>query len=217
MKIYPSLISADILNLEKVITTLNSYADGYHLDVMDDHFVPNLTWGPMFINAIAKKTSLPLHIHLMVSKPQNWVDRLNLSHKDSFVFHIETMVDDYQTNLLINKIKKNRVKVGVALNPKTPIDAIEKFLPIINEVLVMSVTPGFSGQQFIDVTKKVDQLVAFRQQQSLAFEIGMDGGINTHNITTVARHHVDIVGIASALFTGDDYVSALQDLRKILL
>ncbi len=213
MKIYPSLISADLLRLKEVITLLDNHCDGYHLDVMDDHFVPNLTWGPMFINAIAADTTLPLQVHLMVTDPATWLSRLDLCDKDSIIFHIEAMETIEQAIELIKDIHDQGIRAGIALNPATEVTRIKGLLPQVDEVLVMSVNPGFSGQAFIDVTNKIDELKDIRLYENLTFEIGMDGGINKNNIPILKQHGVEFVGIASAIFSEIDLVKAVKNLR----
>lgn len=217
MKIYPSLISSDLLNLKQTITTLDAYCDGYHIDVMDDHFVPNLTWGPPFVNAISAVTHLPLQVHLMVDNPQQWVERLELCVNDSFIFHIEAIQTENALQELVDQVKQKKYKVGLALNPKTNVQKIHSILPLLDEVLIMSVEPGFSGQAFMpEVTGKVDELKQLRDQLQGSFNICMDGGINDQNITELAKCGVDIVAVAAAIFFKDDPVKALQSLYEIL-
>ncbi len=216
MKIYPSLISSDLLRLHDTISELNTICDGYHLDIMDDHFVPNLTWGPAFINAIAQATQLPLHVHLMVDSPETWLARLDLKNKDSFVFHIEAVRDISDARFLIDQIKAKDIRVGIAINPGTEVSAIHGVLSYVDDVLVMSVQPGFSGQKFIDITQKITELCEYRTQNNLSFVIGIDGGVSQDNITMLKNKHVDYVGVASALFGSNDFVKALQDFYKSL-
>jgi ribulose-phosphate 3-epimerase len=214
MEILPSLISADILNLEKVIKSLDPYCNGYHVDVMDDHFVPNLTWGPMFVNAIKKVTSLPLHVHLMVDNPAAWIDRIQLNGKDFFIFHIEVFDSPDLIENLIQDVKSKGWKVGIALNPKTDIKLIFDYIKDLDHVLIMSVEPGFSGQKFIpEVTSKIEPLVKKREELNLSFKIGMDGGIGGENIKNLSEMGVDQFGIASAIFSKKDVVKALQELK----
>jgi ribulose-phosphate 3-epimerase len=214
VEIYPSLISSNLLNLQSTINQLDSYCDGYHLDIMDDHFVPNLTWGPAFINAISESTHLPLQVHLMVDNPAAWIDRLKLCVNDCFVFHGEA-VEYGDALLLINRVKSKKVKVGVALNPETPIRAIEYLLPQLDHVLVMAVEPGFSGQKFIpSILNKVNELAHIRSAQCLPFKIGVDGGVTYDNIALLAQHHVDLVCVASAIFFKPNPLEALQYLYK---
>ena len=213
MEIFPSLISADILNLEKVIKSLDPHCNGYHIDVMDDHFVPNLTWGPMFVNSISKITNLPLHVHLMVDNPSVWIDRVLLDEKDIFIFHIEAFNDSERMENLIQDVKNKGWKVGIALNPKTDIKLVFDYLKDLDHVLIMSVEPGFSGQKFIQkVLLKIEPLIKKREELNLAFKIGMDGGIGSENIKELSEMGIDQFGIASVIFSKKDIIKALQEL-----
>ncbi len=216
MEILPSLISGDILNLEKTIKLLDSHCDGYHIDVMDDHFVPNLTWGPMFVNKIVQTTSLPIHAHLMVDNPASWVDRLKLRFDDIFIFHTESLVDFQEIDELILDIKDKGLKVGIALNPQTDVNLIFNFLKDLDHVLLMSVEPGFSGQKFIPkVVEKIKPLIDKREELNQSFKIGIDGGIGKDNIRMLSEAGVDQFGVASAIFYRNDPVTALQDLYNV--
>ena len=215
MEIYPSLISSDLLNLKQTMQLLDPHCQGYHIDVMDNHFVPNLTWGPAFIKAMSGATKLPLHVHLMVDDPQKWVDMLDLSKKDLFVFHVEAAGDDKKIAQLIKMVNAKNIPVGIAVNPQTPIESIFDFLPSLAQVLLMSVEPGFSGQEYMSlVEEKIAPLVS-RKQDGLSFKICMDGGINVSNIKKLAGMGVEQFGIASAIFGGDDPVAAIQKLSQI--
>ncbi len=141
MKIYPSLISADILNLASVIEQLNPLCDGYHIDIMDGHFVPNLTWGPIFGNAVAKKTELPLHIHLMVSDPTTIAARLTPRPQDCITFHYEAIKKASDMLPTITHLKNMRCHVGIAINPETPAAAIQPYIEAIDAIIIMSVNP----------------------------------------------------------------------------
>jgi len=217
MKIYPSLISCDILNIQKTIEQLDEHCDGYHLDVMDDHFVPNLTWGPAFINAIANVTTKPLNVHLMVQNPSTWLDRLELTEEDSFIFHWESFELLDSCRQLIATVKEKGVRCGLAINPGTKIETIEPLVKKLDEVLILSVNPGFSGQKFMtNVVEKILQLVEIRQEQNLRFEIGIDGGVGADNIEMLKQKGVDFVGVASAIFDQQDRVNALKKLRNLV-
>ncbi|MEX0940147.1 MAG: ribulose-phosphate 3-epimerase [Candidatus Babeliales bacterium] len=213
--IFPSLISADILNLRKVIQSLESHCDGFHIDVMDWHFVPNLTWGPMFVNAFAQITPKPLFVHLMIEKPYEFLDLLTLRPIDTVSFHIEATKN---IKLTTNRIIEKKWLASIAINPKTPLSEIFPFLDTINSILLMSVDPGFSGQRFIK--HSVDRLIELdnhRKQQKLSFEIVMDGGINKDNIQNLIQHGVDQVGIASGIFSHNNPIETLHTLYKIAL
>ncbi len=238
MEIFPSLISADILNLEKTIKNLDSHCQGYHIDVMDDHFVPNLTWGPAFVNAIAEKTELPLHVHLMVTNPERWVDRLKLRKIDLLIFHLESFSSATKIDNMIRDVKAKGWLVGIAIKPKTDVKLVFNYIKNIDHVLIMSVEPGFSGQAFIPgVISKVENLIKKRDEieknlllerqrmvealldkdryLKLPFKIGMDGGIDSNNIKILSEAGVDQFGIASAIFSQKDYLKALENLYII--
>lgn len=219
MKIYPSLISADLLGLRDVLKKLNPVCDGYHVDIMDDHFVPNLTWGPAFVEAIGKETTLPLHIHLMVIDPTTWESRITWNSKDTLIFHIESFKDERDLiNDFITDVQASGARVGIAFNPVTPVEAIKPWLDYVSVVLVMSVTPGFSGQKFIDITDKVKMLKDLRDKHDYSYEISVDGGVNAENIEQIQAAGADSVGVAAAIFfqKDTDYVQALKDLQKIV-
>ena len=211
--IYPSLISADILNLQQAIKTLEPHCDGFHIDVMDWHFVPNLTWGPMFVNAIDAKTDKPLFVHLMIENTYPFLDRLKLRDKDTVSFHIEEVSD---MKKMINRITEKNWLPSIAIKPNTPLEKIFPFLPLIDTALLMSVEPGFSGQRFIpDSIDRLESLVNYRDKHNLAFKISMDGGINKDNIKELVQKGVDQVGIAAGIFDYEDPIEALKLLYAI--
>lgn len=212
--IFPSLISADPLNLQKEIELLDPHTDGYHLDIMDNHFVPNLTWGPMVVNAISNTTRRKLWVHLMVDNPMEWDTLLFMPPGSIFSFHFETKKE---ISKLIKKIKEKKWEASLAINPKTPVEEIFPILGVLDQVLLMSVEPGFSGQSFLkDVMEKLDKLSAYRQTSGSNFRIGMDGGINSQNITQLAQMGVDDFAIAAGIFDQADHAVALQELKKLV-
>jgi len=213
MNIFPSLISADLLNLEKTIKLLEPHCDGFHVDVMDDHFVPNLTWGPAFVDSIIKVSELPINLHLMVDNPEKWIHRVKLRNIDTFVFHYEAIKDGNNIFNLIDAIKTIGCKVGMAINPETSASKIFDYVDNIDHVLVMSVNPGFSGQKFMpEVLNKVETLVNQRDSMNLNFTLSMDGGINKENIELIREAGIDEIGMANAIFSQKDIVKALKDL-----
>ncbi len=217
MKIYPSLMCADLLNLGKVISKFDEHCDGYHVDVMDYHFVPNLTMGPDFVNAIAKATRKPVQVHLMVDNPKVWVDRLNLGKKDTFIFHYEAFECFRPMKDLISTVKKKGWKVGVAFNPGSELDLVEEHLNLLDKVLVMSVNPGFAGQIFIsDVLNKVKKLIKLKKTQKANFEICMDGGIGKNNIKVLSDLGVDSVSVGGGIFYSKKPIVALKELYEIV-
>lgn len=212
IRICPSLISSNLLNLSQTITELEPHSDGFHLDIMDDHFVPNLTWGHMFINAIAHKTMKPLFVHLMVEQPELWPQKLELNDNDTVIFHLENKINHYA---LIKNITEKKWHVGLAIRPKTPIEEILPYLKHINLVVLMSVEPGFSGQSFLESSiERLKLLVSARNEFNPSLVITMDGGINEHNIAQLAQAGVDQVAMASALFSTGDAVQNIQTMRN---
>ena len=156
INIYPSLISADLMNLEKEIKLLEPYCTGFHIDVMDNHFVPNLTWGKMFIDAIGKITKKPLWVHLMIDNPSIFIDTLVLSPESILTFHIESASD---VKKLSRRIKEKNIIPSIAVSPKTPVEKIFPFLDLVDHILIMTVEPGFSGQCFLQSSKsKIEKL-----------------------------------------------------------
>ncbi|HBS47607.1 TPA: ribulose-phosphate 3-epimerase [Candidatus Dependentiae bacterium] len=213
MEIFPSLISADLLNLEKVINSLNDKCDGFHIDVMDNHFVPNLTWGPAFIQEFVKIAKIPLDVHLMVDDPQGWIDKLKLRPIDYLIFHVEACKDNEEIIKICTKAKKIGCKIGMAINPKTKIDSFLGILNIFDQVLIMSVEPGFSGQKFDkSVMDKVQKIAELKRKNNLKLKISMDGGIGKDNIKFLSENGVDRVGVATSVFGGGDYLKNLADL-----
>lgn len=212
MKIHPSLISADLLDLAHVIKTLDPECDGYHIDVMDNHFVPNLTWGYAFIEAIKKVTTNPLDIHLMIDNPNTFIQKLTPRPKDTITFHIESTT---HPKTIIDLIKEKKCKVGIAIKPKTGLESLLQFVSDVDQVTIMSVEPGFSGQQFLpESIERLTTLNTYRAEHSLSFAIAMDGGITTKNIASLAQNGLDICAAAAAIFHTPNYVSALNQLKK---
>ena len=214
MKIFPSIISADLLNLEHVLKTIDSAVDGYHIDIMDGYFVPNLTWGPMFVKALRTITNRPFQVHVMVNNPAAWISRLTCVPGDSFIFHIEAVMAS-DVSSLIEAARKTGWRVGLAINPDTPIERITQYLPELDEVLVMAVNPGFSGQSFIDIVPKIQTLRTLSSKAGVQVPlIAVDGGVNLENIARLALVGVEIVGAAAAIFNEDDVIKNIQNLRQ---
>ena len=180
IQISPSILSADFSQLGNEIKRLeDAGADMIHVDVMDGHFVPNLTIGPPVIEALKKKTKIPFDVHLMISPVHKYIEAYSKAGADIITIHPEA-TEDLKTSIL--KIKELKKKVGVSLNPETNIDIILKFLDQIDLVLIMSVNPGFGGQKFMpEVLTKVKELKKIQEEKKLNFDIEIDGGINFEN------------------------------------
>jgi ribulose-phosphate 3-epimerase len=211
VEIFPSLISADLLALREVILSLEPEVAGFHLDVMDFHFVPNLTWGPAFINQIRLATKKQLWVHLMVDYPETYFDRLMLNPGDIVTIHIESP-SNHSLNYLSAALTDRGWTPSVALNPTTPLEALNGLT--FNHVLLMSVEPGFSGQPFIpDIVGKLRTLSNRRAQTGIPQTIALDGGINKDNVKELIHNGADQLALATAIFSDFNPAAAI---KKIL-
>ena len=201
MKICPSLLSANICNLEKDLRILeDNNIEVLHVDIMDGNFVPNIAFGIYQVEGLRKLNEMEFDVHLMVENPDLFVEPLVEAGADSLTVHFEASKHLYKT---IRYIKSFGIKAGVALNPSTPISLLEHILPMLNRVLIMSVEPGFGGQEFIPFSlDKIKALNKIKKENGYDFDIQVDGGINIKNINDVVNAGVNEVVIGSSLFKG---------------
>jgi len=203
IQISPSILSADFSQLGNEIKKLSDAgADMIHVDVMDGHFVPNLTIGPPVIKDLKKYSSIPFDVHLMISPVHKYIEAYAKAGADIITIHPEA-TDNLQES--IDKISELNKKVGVSLNPKSKIDLIEKYLNQIDLVLIMSVNPGFGGQKFMpEVLKKIKKLVQIREAKNLKFDIEIDGGINFDNSKLAIEAGANILVSGTTIFKSNN-------------
>lgn len=211
----PSLLSANFSNLEKEIRKVEmAGVDLIHCDIMDGKFVPNITFGPIVVKAVKKITRLPLDVHLMIEKPDNFLEDFAKAGADYLTVHQEEVVHLHRT---ITKIKELGIKAGVALNPSTPVNSLCEILEFVDLVLVMSVNPGFGGQKFIESSiKKVRDLKSIREENNYKYLIEVDGGVDIDTIKNLKNAGVDIFVAGSAIFSKDNVTAAALELKNMI-
>lgn len=206
VKIAPSILTADLTRLAEELKAAESAgADWIHLDVMDGHFVPNITFGPLVAAAVRKATTLPLDAHLMIENPDSYIDPFARAGVDSVTVHVETCRHLHRT---VQAIKEAGMRAGVALNPATPVEAISEIIPFIDLVLVMSVNPGFGGQRFIRTSiAKIRRVREMLGHDSDA-ELQVDGGVAEDTIGDVVSAGASVVVAGSAVYNSSASVDA---------
>ncbi len=212
-KISPSILSADFLRLgEEVQAVEKAGADYIHVDVMDGHFVPNLTIGPAVVKALRRITSLPLDVHLMIENPDPYLPEFAKAGASILTVHVETVIHLHRT---LTEIRALGAKAGVSLNPATPVCLIEPALEYADLVLVMTVNPGFGGQEFIpEVLPKIKEIRRTIDRNGRPVELEVDGGIKTGNIAQAAGAGADVFVSGSGIFNTPDYHKTISDMRR---
>jgi ribulose-phosphate 3-epimerase len=213
IKIAPSILSADFSRLGEEIHAVDAAgADMIHIDVMDGHFVPNITIGPLIVEAARRSTKLPLDVHLMITNPEHYIADFAKAGADCITVHVETA---FHLNRLVQSVKEHKgVKASVSLNPATSLSTLDYILPGIDRVLIMSVNPGFGGQAFIP--SALDKIAALRKRidgLGLGTEIEVDGGVKPENAASIINAGADILVAGSAIFSRKDYAEAIRGMR----
>ena len=205
----PSILSADFTKLGEEIETIdNAGAEYIHVDVMDGMFVPSISYGMPVIKSIRKSTGKVFDVHLMISEPIRYIADFAASGADMITVHVEACSDVVAT---IEKIREYKLKVGITLNPDTPVSAIKPYLNRVDMVLIMSVNPGFGGQKFITSSvDKIKEVKRLRDELNLSYDIEVDGGINIDNLATVLEAGANVIVAGSAIFRGD----AAENVKK---
>ena len=216
-KLAPSILAADFARLgEQVRAAEDAGAEMIHVDVMDGHFVPNITLGPLVVEACKRSTKLPLDVHLMITEPERYIKAFAEAGADGITVHVEATVHLHST---LQLVRASGSRVGLTLNPLTPLSFVEEALPYLDLVLIMSVNPGFGGQSFIEASyERLRKVAAWKRDRKLAFEIEVDGGVSAANIAQVLEAGAEIVVAGSAVYTPYDKVAenikALRDAAR---
>jgi len=211
--IAPSLLSADFLNLEKDIEMVNrSEADWFHCDVMDGVFVPNISFGIPVIQAIKKKATKPLDVHLMITSPDRYFEAFRDAGADIITFHYEACTHIHRA---VQQIKGLNIKAGVVLNPSTPVEMLEDIIQDLDLVLLMSVNPGFGGQKFIERTyEKIKKLRGMISERNCNTLIEVDGGVTTQNASRLFQTGADVLVAGNAVFKSENPIETISILKN---
>ena len=213
--IYTSILSADFAELKSQINTVEAEgAAGIHCDIMDGHFVPNITFGPMIVDAVNRITELPLDVHLMIDNPQNFIQDFIKAGADYISVHYE---NNMHLNRVINLIKDCGAKAGVAINPATPVFNLSDIISNLDYVLIMTVNPGFGGQHIIrSCFKKISQLKKLIKDTDSDCMIEVDGGVDSTNIKELKELGADMIVAGASLFKSNDISDAMRKLKELI-
>ena len=213
-KIAPSILSADFSRLGDEIRAVEAAgADYIHIDVMDGHFVPNITIGPLIVEAARRVTSLPLDVHLMIENPDRYIPDFAAAGADIIVVHAEAVHHLHRTVQLIKSLEK---KAGVSLNPATPLNVLDYVIADLDLVLLMTVNPGFGGQSFIEAClPKIQALRAMLDRRGGEAELEVDGGVKASNIARIAHAGADVFVAGSAVFGSPDYAATIAEMKRL--
>lgn len=214
LKLAPSILSADFGHLAEDVKKIEEGgADYIHVDVMDGHFVPNISFGAPVMKCLNGKTNLPYDVHLMIENPDRYIEDFVTDKTEYITVHQEACVHLHRT---VQNIKSMGIKAGVSINPATPVSTLECILPDVDLVLIMSVNPGFGGQKFIPgALEKVRKLAEIKKAQNLGFAIEIDGGITLENIKEVLDAGVEIAVAGSAVFKAEDITERVREFKRL--
>lgn len=211
----PSILSADLSNLAQQIRLVEmSGADWIHCDIMDGHFVPNITFGPVFVKAAKKSTKLPIDVHLMIKDPDKYLEDFRNAGADIISVHFEEVI---HLNRTINQIKELGAKAGVVINPSTPVSSLKDIAEYIDLLLIMTVNPGFGGQKFISNSeRRITEAVDLREKLNAKFLIEVDGGVSSKNIKSILNAGCDVFVAGSSIFHSDNISAATTELKNLI-
>ena len=214
-RLAPSILSADFSKLGEEISTIEKAgADIIHVDVMDGHFVPNISYGAVVMKSLLGKTKMPFDVHLMIENVDRYIDEFVTENTEYITVHQEVCMHLHRT---IDHIKSKGIKAGVSINPATPISSLENILEYVDLVLVMSVNPGFGGQKFIESSlEKIRKLKRIREENRYNFVIEVDGGVNLENGRKLVKAGADILVAGSSVFAADDVVKRGEKVKEML-
>jgi ribulose-phosphate 3-epimerase len=213
--IAPSILTADLANLSQQLRYVEiGGADWIHCDIMDGHFVPNLTFGPILVKAVKRSTHLPLDVHLMIENADDYLEDYINAGASYLTVHQEAVV---HLNGAVNRIKELGAKAGISINPSTPVDTLQDTAEFADLILIMSVNPGFGGQSFISNSlKKVKELVKLRAELKANFLIEIDGGMSKDTIKEASKAGVDVFVAGSSIFNSDNISAATAELKFLI-
>ncbi len=211
MKISPSILSADFARLADEIKLIEDFADYVHVDVMDGHFVPNITIGPLVVEAVRRSTRLPLDVHLMIEEPERFVESFARAGSDIITVHAEATKHLHR---VVESIKELGKKAGVSINPATPVNVLEDIISDVDLILIMSVNPGWGGQSFIPGSlRKISAVRRMIEEEGRPVELEVDGGIKVNNIKEAFEAGADVFVSGSGIFGTKDYGAAIAEMK----
>jgi ribulose-phosphate 3-epimerase len=213
-RLAPSILNADFSNLGRAINLVEPYADYIHLDVMDGHFVPNITFGPLMVEAVKRITDVPIDCHLMIYNPPEWVETFAEAGSDRISFHVRSCRD---AESVIRAIREMDVSPGLAISPEVPLFELKPYLGMIDFVLVMCVYPGFGGQKLMpEMLNRVGAVKRDAAELGVTIEVEVDGGIKVNNLSQVLAADPDTVVVGSSIFAVEDISAAASEIKEML-